>query len=195
MSGDMAAALAGLKRARVPTSPGGPSEPPARIPSSPGGPSEPPARIPSSPAIDIASAAPASTAPARAATSPGNQVVQVGGGAGGVPVRTLQIAAGVVGLIVVVGVVVRLAGGAALPVPQLPADAVRCDALIARGTELVCRATSTSLNGLLPRERRDRIARTRPVAKAAGFTQIVFEDDDRPWRIEPVDAPRELPRP
>jgi hypothetical protein len=107
-----------------------------------------------------------------------------------VSTRTLGLAAA--GLAVVGVIVVALSagglGGASLPVPKLPDDGVRCASVAARGTDLVCTATTTSLNGLLPRERRERLAKTRPVAKAAGFAQIVFEDEGRAWRIESVDA-------
>jgi hypothetical protein len=77
-----------------------------------------------------------------------------------------------------------------LPVVTLPEGAASCRSLVSQGTALVCMATSTSLNGLLPRERALRVDKTMAAAKAGGFTRVVFQDNGRVWRtLDLVAAP------
>ncbi len=93
-------------------------------------------------------------------------------------------AAAMLSTVVAIGIVVALRPPEVvnLPVPTLPAGAATCRALTSEGDTLICTATSTSLNGLLPRERDERLHKTSGAAKAAGFARIVFQDNGRPWR-------------
>lgn len=106
--------------------------------------------------------------------------------------RGLFVAVAVVVVAVVAGTGVWLTRPtvvANLPVPTLPDDAARCLSLASRGSDLVCLATSTSLHGLLPRERDARLQRTLAVARGAGFTRVLFEDEGRVWRTEVLTVP------
>lgn len=160
VSDEVAAALAGLKKAGTTTTTK------AVAPSQP--------KKPSAQGVDVS--------PIAGAVGPPRPL----------PGRSLFVAAAVIVVAVVVGTGVWLTRPtvvANLPVPKLPDDAARCLSVASRGSDLVCLATSTSLHGLLPRERDARLQRTLAVARSAGFTRVLFEDEGRVWRTEVLTGP------
>jgi len=67
---------------------------------------------------------------------------------------------------------------------KLPPDAVSCIALKRRADTLVCEAASPSLMRLPPIERSARLRRTHDLARDARFVRIAFEDKGQVWRTE-----------
>jgi len=165
-SATTAAALAALKSASSTTSGAGLS--PAPRPTT--NPTTPPARAPTR-------AVPTSEASALGPARPPEPL----------DTRPFKIAAAVgLAVIVVVGAIAsRPAKVVSLPPIHLPVDAVDCRRVESEGTDLICVAAATSVNGLAADERARRITLTRSLATAAGFKRVVFrEKADRVWRVE-----------